>query len=876
VDPSSVVELRVHGVSGTPPTELLDRALVRQVAGDGRAGFYRPVLSEQLRDDNPGPPPVRGPLLEGYSWGGLTSGAAARAFWLVLLPFTLANVAPRMRPPTGERHRANAALWWLSRVLALSLTAMITLTAAGVSMDLVAWQCGADPTRCPGLPSPLAWLTDPSPGVRLLLGGAMPLLVLLGLWALARQSAQRYERVDPRPGETFAATGPGDRPAPSPGPGAGTAGSAGDDVVLTHPDLWRGEHLGRRLRRLHVVAGVLPVVATMTLPAYLADRAGAPAWLPLGAPPRAWAGWVVLAACATTGAAVAVLVAAPPVVGRDPGGGTWGWVADRSWWALSLPLLAGAAAVVSQPREGWQPVGGLPYYDALATWLFTGQVAVVLALAAVVAWLRRGSPALDPAPPLGGHATTLLSTLALLLAAGFSAGLYVYSAVVLVYGTLRPGLGDVERVTAAEWSSAVLVVPQSLRAASLGLTGTVCWMAAVIVAALVAAAVRLAFPLQPRWWARSALFRWRLGEQWFHADYGVGPPLPRVARDRAVLRVFWLARRTDGAGALLGWLLWPVAAAALALTAVTAWSVTGGAAPTAGGGAGRSVLRRVLDWEPALVAVGMYGTVLLLLGLVALGGAAFRVPSTRRSVGILWDVGSFWPRAAHPFAAPCYAERTVPDLVCRVRWHLRRDGPDASPAGALVLAGHSQGSVITAAVLLQLPEEDLHRVAFLSYGCVLRRLYSRFFPAYLGTPALAEVGRRLRPGAPGAAPGAAAGPVRWTNLWRHSDYLGGAVASGPAGADRPGPARASTGATDGSADACRVPDEVDVRLVDPRYAPPAGDRADPRPGRHSSFPADPALARAAIGLARSVTAEVVPPEAQAPAERQGLARSDLT
>ena len=46
----SVVELRVHGVSGTPPEELLDRQLVRQVAGDKTAGFYRPRLREEWRE----------------------------------------------------------------------------------------------------------------------------------------------------------------------------------------------------------------------------------------------------------------------------------------------------------------------------------------------------------------------------------------------------------------------------------------------------------------------------------------------------------------------------------------------------------------------------------------------------------------------------------------------------------------------------------------------------------------------------------------------------------------------------------------------------------------------------------------------------------
>ena len=117
----NVVELRVHGVSGTPPEELLDRQLVRQVAGDKTAGFYRPRLREEWRDrptNDPGTDsepystarePIPPPLLEGYSWGGLTSGSPSRALWLVLLPFTLINVAPRMRPVPGDHPHDDSA-----------------------------------------------------------------------------------------------------------------------------------------------------------------------------------------------------------------------------------------------------------------------------------------------------------------------------------------------------------------------------------------------------------------------------------------------------------------------------------------------------------------------------------------------------------------------------------------------------------------------------------------------------------------------------------------------------------------------------------------------------------------------------------------------
>ena len=71
-------ELRVHGVSGTPPEEILQHPHVRRVAGDAEAGFYRrrwesPLTSADTADDRQ----------EAYSWGGLTAGKGQRALWLL-------------------------------------------------------------------------------------------------------------------------------------------------------------------------------------------------------------------------------------------------------------------------------------------------------------------------------------------------------------------------------------------------------------------------------------------------------------------------------------------------------------------------------------------------------------------------------------------------------------------------------------------------------------------------------------------------------------------------------------------------------------------------------------------------------------------------
>ena len=95
---------------------------------------------------------------------------------------------------------------------------------------------------------------------------------------------------------------------------------------------------------------------------------------------------------------------------------------------------------------------------------------------------------------------------------------------------------------------------------------------------------------------------------------------------------------------------------------------------------------------------------------MAVGGVfAYRTVGFRRHVGVLWDLGTFWPRAAHPFAPPCYAERAVPELTRRIIYLVSR-------GNAVLLTAHSHGSVLAAATVLQLPPQVSSRVALLTQG----------------------------------------------------------------------------------------------------------------------------------------------------------------
>ena len=81
------------------------------------------------------------------------------------------------------------------------------------------------------------------------------------------------------------------------------------------------------------------------------------------------------------------------------------------------------------------------------------------------------------------------------------------------------------------------------------------------------------------------------------------------------------------------------------------------------------------------------------------------VASDVRPLGLVWDIVCFFPRAGHPFTAPCYAERAVPEVAKRVRHHID-DAKKAHKNPYVILSAHSMGATIALAVIFMLGQED--------------------------------------------------------------------------------------------------------------------------------------------------------------------------
>lgn len=695
----TVVELRVHGVSGTPPEALLGcpAEFCDQVAGDKLAGFYRrqPWIDVATADARVPWPRVT----EAYSWGGLTSGPASRAVWLLFLPFIFVNLAHWMLP-AATRRRAAAASVALLRVLALSLTLTLMLAAAVAVMDVMVWQC-APLDHCRS--GPLSAVAALPRGVQVALS-TLPLLVVIAvLWRLGRENT----RVTGRP--------------PDPAVMA-------DEVPLESDTFWCADASVLRLRACHVMAWTAGLAAlALAVPARHAATPGV----------RTVA-FVLLAA---NGLILAVAVGTTAWNRATARGGTG---ADRLTRPLlllrwvSLALLVGSLVWVAVADVSYPPAP--THFPGLrgAIYVVLGvQVLLLVALFVSTALSMRGRVVEREKawrPTLGGFTAPFVALIAWLIGGAFSVGVGLWTAQTLGESVLstakardeidrRAGVLDSATATFAEKAVALdadapLIVPPPYL-----------WAAMAVAALIVAAALVAAF----LWWVT---VRRRAAAELpaVLADYAGAPPTDPRARQVARSRA--LASLTDPAVAVVaGLALFTV----VVMAALAVWYLSE-----------RGGYESLPGYSPAITRASVFVTLTLATGLVAVAVQAYRDRQMRRVVAVLWDVITFWPRANHPLTPPCYAERTVPELLGRL------ETLTAQPDTRVVLAAHSQGTVIAAAALLQHNGDT--GAALMTFGSPLRRLYARNFPAYFGTGALPRLCERQRP--------------RWINLWALTDPIG--------------------------------------------------------------------------------------------------------
>lgn len=835
------VELRVHGVSGTPPESLLCAPHVAQVAGDEYSRFFRPVHADgtEQRDARDGH------RVEAYHWGKFTSGTWRQGLALLLLPFGLVNAAQFMLPRADH-----VAAKWMHliagsclRALGVLLTCLISFTFGLIFIDLVAWRWA------------VGWgpLASVDTRVVLLAGVALAALSILSLALLGTTWRTRLPQTHDE----------SDMPTES-------------DL---DPEFFTGDANSWTMRRLHLAAGFGMVALLTALTRQVQDGSISPNMAPV---------WII-------GVVTAVLV----VIGDPERTVTGGFTCNRdapAWLRERLsPLMRGLAVVTGGLREG--PDSGAAQEVAAATvrrrlgWLLLTLALAVLVREAVMLALEGGSREAYGHPSSSGKALALtdfdavadalmitgVALLGILHAANL---LHVWTGISVAdaaHGRAgspdrSPGTGrqTVRLFTGSAWTSRdarlrlVMTAPPLVLAVLVLLTDVSPVIGAVAVAVLVTttglSAVAAYRVLSPACTGEPA-------DEFFFRPYAGGMTAFLVAALSVLIGVGFSAAAANATAAVLpaetgatptssdGDTLtlstemldrvsyaWGIAVIALALVVIltaTWWLTTRQdyrrsldadlrhpphettTIPTTWHGrvaramflarmksfvplyviltvglgllvAGAQVYERfgtaegaaawwVVDWlsqprgapvSDVLIGLGSWALVALGGLLVTISRGAIKDTEARRGINVVWDIFSFWPHAVHPFVPRPYSRWTVIELRNRIRFHLdgSLDGSPTDPgptsgAGSrrVVLAGHSQGSLICYAALLMLTPAERERVAFLSFGSQLRVIYPRAFPAYVNL----ATHRWLFEGLAGA----------WINLYRRTDPLAGPVLS---------------------------------------------------------------------------------------------------
>jgi hypothetical protein len=227
----AINEVRVHGVSGTPPREMLYTDPVPRLDGDQFARIFRKRPSIDARHASGRPFNT-----EAFHWGSLTTGHWLTSVWILLAPFAFANVAGWMALRRSAFHRSIIRL------------AGLALTCLGVA------QMGYLIVAVPLLfASGNGWGESASTVAR----GATALAYVLAFGAVVlRLSTQSH--FDPlsyrRRFELLFST----RVSAMKPDGAKDVAGLWDDPAeaqVTEPAMWTAHPIVHRLRRVHYAAG---------------------------------------------------------------------------------------------------------------------------------------------------------------------------------------------------------------------------------------------------------------------------------------------------------------------------------------------------------------------------------------------------------------------------------------------------------------------------------------------------------------------------------------------------------------------------------------------------------------------------------------------
>jgi hypothetical protein len=687
-------------MSGTPPRDLLYSDPVSYDRSDPFARIY-----ESNRD---------GKEVKAFHWGSLTSGSRVTAFWLLLSPFMLANLAGWM---ASTRPLVQA----LIRLTGLLISGLLMAQGSVVMISHVNQIVGGQAYQ--------TWAV---------MGGAvlLALLYLTIAWRLSIQSLLKPQTSAEKFRLLF---GIGEDSLESPGltdeEEALQVRDPAPGATLADPAMWCRQPVLDRLWRQHLALGIVVI----------------PAALGIGLDN----GWVMVATAAAVGALVAAdtsLIAVSSrlaetvrrlsvlnvhlawalfigsvvwlaVVGPPTGEVPWPHIHEMVFYVAILAGAATAGALLAQAvsRVGnWKQVL-LPMSALSLAATIGGALGVAAALFVELAayrWLP-GNPFNAPAGEFdiaqssimqNGGAWTVESMLCFVMAfIAFAA-----------WAASRGDLGSSK--DGKSWALVRCVTSKAVGVlAGVGIVAIILALAAVVVGCVLADGWCNPAELQPE--AANDMLPWFAG---------ILAILVTVALTAAVWRV----------SRPLAPIIPPIGAIAIALVRVDDKGLED-----------FSITLPLIDLpvHPArfldlAVVVIIFGIAFFIVRSI-IGG--FGDPEKRRKVGMLWDTGSFWPRWFHPLAPPSYS----PHAVRTLNRALRTEGTE-------ILTAHSQGSVISSVALSQ-PGAPLPR-AFVTYGSPLGILYDRLFPFTGVRPLVARVDSRW-------------GDVsHWVNLWRDSDPLGGA------------------------------------------------------------------------------------------------------